>query len=79
MKKKVENLAKNYKVGDKLEYSFTEIPDYRLVEIEELTSSHAKFKNKTGHWVLNEKFIKPKDFQPGNKIKSITYFGQLAY
>ena len=62
---------KKYKVGQKIEYNFGhKIADYRLVEIEFLNQKVFRFKNITGNWPRNEKYIK----QPGKKSKVITGF-----
>lgn len=76
---------KIYKVGQKIEYSFTEILDYRFVEIELLYTDsetgirYARFKNKTGNWELSENRIKQPDFKPGEKVKTCGLMGELIY
>ena len=74
-----------FKVGQIIEYSFTEILDFRQVEIEMLYTDsetgirYARFKNKTGSWPLHESLIKPKNFKPGKLIKTCNMKGELIY
>jgi hypothetical protein len=70
---------KEYKVGQKIGYSFTKIPDYRQVVIEEISATHFKFKDVTGWWSRSETFIQPDDFKPGKMIKTCSFFGDLVY
>jgi len=68
-----------YQIGQKIEYSFTEVLDFRLVEIEEITETHFKFKNKTGYWSKNERFIKPANFRKSKIVKAVNHKVELIY
>jgi len=68
-----------YKVGQIIEYSFTEILDYRKVEILFIIERQATFRGVTGWWPLDEKYIKPANFKPGKLIKTCNLMGELIY
>jgi len=69
----------NYKIGQKIEYSFTEILDFRLVEIEKVTPVYFEFKGKTGRWPNKAKYIKPANFRKSKIVKAVNHKGELIY
>lgn len=71
--------TKIYKEGQIIEYSFTEILDYRQVEILFIIERQATFRGVTGWWPLDEKYIKQPDFKPGKKVKTCGIMGELIY
>lgn len=72
--------VKTYKIGQKIEYSFTKLPDYRFVEIEDIFIQGFKFKNITGIWPKDEKFIKQPDYKCNQIIIGVSgKIGELIY